>query len=64
MIAGHCSEEPGHIIMLNYLNIKPILNLNMRLGEGTGAVLALPIVKQAANMISNVATFEEAGIPK
>jgi len=64
MIAGHCSEEPGHIRMLNYLNIKPILNLNMRLGEGTGAVLALPIVKQAANMISNVATFEEAGIPK
>jgi nicotinate-nucleotide--dimethylbenzimidazole phosphoribosyltransferase len=64
MIAGHCSEEPGHIKMLSYLGLKPILNLNMRLGEGTGAVLALPIIKQAANLISNVATFEEAGIPK
>lgn len=64
MIAGHCSEEPGHIKMLNYLKLKPILDLNMRLGEGTGAVLALPIIKQAANLISNVATFEEAGILK
>lgn len=64
MIAGHCSEESGHIKMLEYLNLKPLLNLNLRLGEGTGAVLALPIIKQAANLISNVATFAEAGIPK
>lgn len=64
MFAGHCSEEPGHIKMLEYLSLKPILNLNMRLGEGTGAVLAFPIIKQAANLISNVYTFEEAGILK
>jgi nicotinate-nucleotide--dimethylbenzimidazole phosphoribosyltransferase len=50
--------------MLEYLSLEPILNLNMRLGEGTGAVLAFPIIKQAANLISNVYTFEEAGIPK
>ncbi len=64
MFAGHCSEEPGHIKMLEYLNLKPILNLNMRLGEGTGAVLALSIIKQAVNMFLNVSTFDEAGIPK
>jgi len=48
--------------MLEFLQSEPVLNLNMRLGEGTGAVLALNILKQAANMISNVPTFEEAGI--
>jgi nicotinate-nucleotide--dimethylbenzimidazole phosphoribosyltransferase len=64
IFAGHCSEEPGHIKMLEYLGLEPTLNLNMRLGEGSGAVLALPIIKQAANLISNVFTFEEAGIPK
>ncbi len=64
MFAGHCSEEPGHIKMLEFLNLKPILNLNMRLGEGTGAVLALSIIKQALNMFLNVSTFDEAGIPK
>ncbi len=64
MFAGHCSEEPGHIKMLEYLNLKPILNLNMRLGEGTGAVLALSIIKQAVNMFLNVSTFDEAGMPK
>ncbi|MCX8083468.1 MAG: nicotinate-nucleotide--dimethylbenzimidazole phosphoribosyltransferase, partial [Calditerrivibrio sp.] len=64
MFAGHCSEEPGHIKMLEYLDLTPILNLKMRLGEGTGAVLALPIIKQAANMFVNVSTFDEAGIPK
>lgn len=64
MFAGHCSEEPGHIKMLEFLGLQPILNLKMRLGEGTGAVLALPIIKQAANMFVNVSTFEEAGIPK
>lgn len=64
MFAGHCSEEPGHIKMLEYLGLEPILNLKMRLGEGTGAVLALSIIKQAANMFVNVSTFEEAGIPR
>lgn len=64
IFAGHCSEEPGHIKMLEYLGLEPILNLKMRLGEGTGAVLALSIIKQAANMFVNVSTFEEAGIPK
>jgi len=62
IFAGHCSEEPGHKKMLEFLQSEPVLNLNMRLGEGTGAVLALNILKQAANMISNVPTFEEAGI--
>ncbi|MEF3254457.1 MAG: nicotinate-nucleotide--dimethylbenzimidazole phosphoribosyltransferase [Deferribacterales bacterium] len=62
MIAGHCSEEPGHIKMLDFLALKPILNLNLRLGEGTGAVLALSIIKQAANMFNNVGTFADIGL--
>lgn len=62
IIASHCSEEPGHKKMLEFLSKKPLLTLGLRLGEGTGAVLAMPLIKQAANMIKNVATFAEAGV--
>lgn len=62
MIAGHCSEEPGHVKMLEYIGIQPVLNLGMRLGEGTGAVVAMNVVDAAASIMREVATFAEAGV--
>lgn len=62
LIAGHCSEEPGHRFLLGYIDILPLLRLNMRLGEGTGAVLAMPIVESALRLYVEMATFESAGV--
>jgi nicotinate-nucleotide--dimethylbenzimidazole phosphoribosyltransferase len=61
-IAGHCSAEPGHILMLKELNKDPLLQLGMRLGEGSGAALALGIVKGAVATHAGMASFEEAGV--
>ncbi len=61
-IAGHVSAEPGHRRLLDKLGKKPLLDLGMRLGEGTGAALAAGIVKAAAQCHSGMATFEEAGV--
>ncbi|MEW5736707.1 MAG: nicotinate-nucleotide--dimethylbenzimidazole phosphoribosyltransferase [Thermodesulfobacteriota bacterium] len=63
MFAGHVSEEPGHRIMLRHLGLSPALDLGMRLGEGTGAALAMSLLDAAARMHREVMTFEEAGIP-
>ena len=62
MFAGHCSEEPGHRHLLRFVGIKPILNLGMRLGEGTGSVLAMPVIESACHLYSEMATFSSAGI--
>ena len=62
LFAGHQSQEPGHRILLAHLNIEPILDLNMRLGEGTGAVLAMPILEAAMRLFQEMATFTSAGI--
>jgi len=62
LFAGHFSEEPGHRIMLRHLGLKPILDLGMRLGEGTGAALAMSVMEAAARMFKEVLTFEEAGV--
>ncbi len=62
LFAGHRSEEPGHHFLLEYLGLDPILTLNMRLGEGTGAVLAMPIIESALRLYSDMATFASAGI--
>ena len=59
---GHCSKEPGHQLLLKMLNKKPILRLDMALGEGSGAALATSIVKAAFKCHVEMATFEEAGI--
>lgn len=64
MFAGHISNEPGHKNMLEYLGKRPILDLSLRLGEGSGAVLALSIIKQAANMFCNVNTFDKARVTR
>jgi nicotinate-nucleotide--dimethylbenzimidazole phosphoribosyltransferase len=62
LFAGHCSEEPGHRHLLGYMGIKPILDLGMRLGEGTGAVLAMPVIESACRLFSEMATFSSAGV--
>ena len=62
LISGHCSEEPGHKHMLNHLGLKPILDLGMRLGEGTGGALAMGIVDGALRVFKEVMTFAEAGV--
>ena len=62
LFAGHCSEESGHRFMLDYLKLDPILDLGMRLGEGTGAALAMSIVDGAVRIFKEVLTFEEAGV--
>jgi len=62
MIAGHCSVERGHRVTLNFLGLKPILDLDMRLGEGTGAALGMSIVEAAIRILSEMATFQDAGV--
>ncbi len=62
LFAGHCSKEPGHRHMLQYLNLNPILNLGMRLGEGTGGGLAMSIMDAAVGVFKEVMTFAEAGV--
>jgi nicotinate-nucleotide--dimethylbenzimidazole phosphoribosyltransferase len=62
LIAGHCSKEPGHRIMLKHLGLEPILDLGMRLGEGTGAALSMSIIESALRIFKEVMTFEEAGV--
>ena len=62
MISGHRSLEYGHRLMLEQLGLKPLLNLNLRLGEGTGAALAMNLVESAAQVINKMLTFEDAGV--
>ena len=62
MIASHRSAEYGHRVVLSHLDLKPILDLDLRLGEGTGAVLAMGIIEAAAACLSEMATFGEAGV--
>ena len=62
LFAGHRSLEPGHARQLEALGLEPLLDLNLRLGEGTGAVLAFPVLRAAAAVLGGMATFEEAGV--
>lgn len=62
LIAAHRSQEPGHRIILERLGLRPLLELDMRLGEGTGAALAMPILEAACRILTEMATFEEAGV--
>ena len=61
-LAGHRSTEPGHTATLGYLKLRPLVELDLRLGEGTGALLALPLVQSAARALRDVATFDSAGV--
>ncbi|MDP2952793.1 MAG: nicotinate-nucleotide--dimethylbenzimidazole phosphoribosyltransferase [Chloroflexota bacterium] len=62
MIAAHCSVERGHRLVLEHLGLKPLLDLNLRLGEGTGATLGMFLVEAAARVLDEMATFAEAGV--
>lgn len=62
LFAGHCSAEPGHRVLLDYIGLEPLLSLRMRLGEGTGAVLAMPLIESALHLYSEMATFDAAGV--
>jgi nicotinate-nucleotide--dimethylbenzimidazole phosphoribosyltransferase len=62
LIAGHRSEEPGHQLLLDHLRLTPVLSLGMRLGEGTGAVLAMPVIESAIALYRQMATFNSAGV--
>jgi nicotinate-nucleotide--dimethylbenzimidazole phosphoribosyltransferase len=61
--AGHRSTEPAHTLALRHLDLEPIVDLGMRLGEGSGALVALPVLRAAVAVLASMATFEEAGIP-
>jgi nicotinate-nucleotide--dimethylbenzimidazole phosphoribosyltransferase len=61
-VFAHCSDEAGHRRMLEALGAEPLLHLNLRLGEGTGAALALPLVRAAANFLNEMATFASASV--
>jgi nicotinate-nucleotide--dimethylbenzimidazole phosphoribosyltransferase len=62
VIASHLSPEPGHAAILAALGVEPLLDLRMRLGEGSGAALALPLVEAARAILVEMATFEDAGV--
>jgi len=62
LIAAHISAEAGHELLLQFLGLKPLLNLNMRLGEGTGAVMGIFLADAAARTLSQMATFAQAGV--
>ncbi|MGH3366378.1 MAG: nicotinate-nucleotide--dimethylbenzimidazole phosphoribosyltransferase [Nocardioidaceae bacterium] len=61
-IAGHRSAEPGHHVALASLGLRPLVELDLRLGEGSGAVLALPLIQASARVLAEMATFDIAGI--
>ncbi|HVM66377.1 MAG TPA: nicotinate-nucleotide--dimethylbenzimidazole phosphoribosyltransferase, partial [Acidimicrobiales bacterium] len=62
VVAGHRSVEPGASAALAFLGIEPLLDLGLRLGEGTGACLAVPVVQAAARVLGEMATFDSAGV--
>ena len=62
MIASHRSPEPGHSLVLADLGLRPLLDLGLRLGEGSGAALALPIVQAGLALLADMATFDDAGV--
>ncbi len=61
-VFAHCSAEAGHRIILDAIGARPLLDLDLRLGEGTGALLAWPLVRAAADMLREMASFESAGV--
>jgi nicotinate-nucleotide--dimethylbenzimidazole phosphoribosyltransferase len=62
LIASHSSQERGHLFMMEWLGLNPLLDLNLRLGEGTGAALAFHLVEASTRILSEMATFDEAGV--
>jgi nicotinate-nucleotide--dimethylbenzimidazole phosphoribosyltransferase len=61
-VAGHRSTEPGATVALDQLGLEPLIELDLRLGEGSGAALAVPLVQSAAAVLREMATFDSAGV--
>ncbi len=64
MFASHLSLEPGHKVALEYLGLKPLLDLNLRLGEGTGACLGMNLIEAGVKILKEMASFDSAGVSK
>ncbi|OQX61754.1 MAG: hypothetical protein B5M55_08590 [Desulfococcus sp. 4484_242] len=64
LFSGHKSVEPAHKIALTFMELEPVLDLNMRLGEGTGAALTIDLIEAAARIMREMASFDEAGVSK
>jgi nicotinate-nucleotide--dimethylbenzimidazole phosphoribosyltransferase len=64
LIAGHRSAEPGHELALAELGLEPLLDLRLRLGEASGALLALPLIEAAGALHEGMGTFEESGVAR
>ncbi len=62
VVFAHRSKEPGHRLMLEALGVEPLVDLDLRLGEGTGALLAFPLLRAACAMLDEMATFDCAGV--
>jgi nicotinate-nucleotide--dimethylbenzimidazole phosphoribosyltransferase len=62
LVAAHRSVEPGHAALLEHLRLRPLLDLDMRLGEGSGAAVAMPLLAAAVEAFRSMATFDEAGV--
>ncbi len=63
-VAAHVSTEPGHALLLDYLALQPLLRLDLRLGEGSGAALAWPLLESASRILREMASFESAGVSR
>jgi len=63
-VAAHESAEPGHRLLLNFLELQPLLQLDLRLGEGSGAALAWPLLESACCILREMASFESAGVSR
>src|SRR5262245_52860940 len=64
LFASHLSAEVGHGVLLEALNLRPVMDLEMRLGEGTGACMLMGLIEVAAKILGEMATFDSAGIEK
>jgi nicotinate-nucleotide--dimethylbenzimidazole phosphoribosyltransferase len=63
-VAAHCSAEPGHVLLLEWLGLEPLLHLDLRLGEGSGGALAWPLLESACRILREMASFESAGVSR
>jgi nicotinate-nucleotide--dimethylbenzimidazole phosphoribosyltransferase len=63
-VFAHCSDEAGHALMLRHLHAEPLLHLGLRLGEGSGAALAWPLLESACRILTEMASFESAGVSR